>query len=159
MRAVKEKQTQVPYEVQTAGPKAIELYLGCVNRGESPRLAEMLALRAAPKCMTDSVMFGELQSIGKRFGKTAEQQAQLESLVSAARKKGYNPNPNDVYMGEIASEWGDPDAFISPTDGRAKIKQTLEKKGWASPEGWVTTEGREPEVDPHSVRIDLPDAE
>lgn len=153
------EQITIPYDVQARGSHAVTFFLECVNRGESPRLAEMLALRSAPRGMTDTLMYGDLKTIGQRYGGTAEGQDQLNSLVQAAREKGYNPGPNDIYMGEIASEWGDPDAFIGPTDGRAKIKNTLEKKGWSSPEGYVTTKGREPEVDPHSVRIDLPDAE
>lgn len=151
------EQISIPYDVQKRGSHAVTFFLECVNRGESTRLAEMLALRAAPKCMTDTLMYSDLEPISKRFSRSAEEADQLNSLVRAARSKGYSPGANDIYMPEIASDWGDPDAFISPTDGREKIRKTLEKKGWSSPEGYVTTKGREPEVDPHSVRIDLPD--
>ncbi len=46
---------QVPIEVRARGNRAVEIYEGCIKRGESVLLGEMLALQQAPRGMTDDV--------------------------------------------------------------------------------------------------------
>lgn len=50
-------------------------------------------------------------------------------LVQEARKQGYNPGANSVYIGQIADKPGDPDAWFSPSDGRKELEKRLRKKG------------------------------
>lgn len=142
---------QIPIEVQLRGDKAVEIYTGCIERGESVMLAEMLALQQAPRGMTDDVFFSGVGTLDQQF-KGDEGKAQLGLLVNEAKKRGHKPNYNDYYVSGLASFPGDPDAFVPRTGGRAHVKNVLEKKGWAS-EGAVNVKGREPESDPHKPKV------
>jgi hypothetical protein len=50
-------------------------------------------------------------------------------LVSEARKQGYNPGANDVYIGQLADRTGDKNAWFKPSDGRAELKKRLKAAG------------------------------
>ncbi len=50
-------------------------------------------------------------------------------LVSQARKRGYSPGANDVYIGQLADGTGDPDAFFKPGEGRSEVIKRAKKKG------------------------------
>lgn len=142
----------VPHEVQQRGDKAVEIYVGCIKRGESVMLAEMLALQQAPRGMTDDVFFEGIGTLDKQF-RGGDGPSQLNALVTESKKRGYKPNYNDYYCSGLASFPGDPDAFVPRTGGRAHVKRVLEKKGWASIDGAVTVKGREPESDPHKPKV------
>ena len=145
---------QVPAEIQARGPLAVEIYTGCIERGESVMLAEMLALRQAPRGMTEDIFFEGIGTLDNQF-KGAEGAAQLDRITSEAQKHGYRPGYNDYYCGQLASFPGDPDAFVPRTGGRSHVKKVLEKKGWSSVDGAVIVKGKEPDQDPHTVRVDL----
>jgi hypothetical protein len=53
---------------------------------------------------------------------------QLEYLVAQAKRKGYNPNPNDVYTPALAQYPGDPAAFVPPSGGLNHIKHICEER-------------------------------
>lgn len=138
----------VPVEVRARGVRAVQIYTGCIERGESALLAEMLAMQQAPRGMTEDVFFEGIGTLDKQFS-GAEGQSQLQHIVGEARKRGYNPNYNDYYCPSLASCPGDPAAFVPRTGGRSHVKKVLEQKGWSSVDGAVTVKGREPESDPH----------
>ena len=50
----------------------------------------------------------------------------LEVVIANARKRGYNPSPNDTYLPSIADDIGDPLAFVPAGNARNHIKKVLE---------------------------------
>jgi hypothetical protein len=76
-------------------------------------------------------------------------------LVKAARKSGYNPGENDVYMPTIAESFGDPRAFIK---SRAEAKRVAEERGTElTVNGRTVVKHREPELDPYETAPKLDD--
>lgn len=131
----------VPEVVKRHGPEAVDRYTHSVSNGESPRLAEMLALQKGPGIMTDSVFYAGVGTLDKQI----KCKNQLQKLVQAARRQGYNPSPNDFYCPTLARKFGDREAFIS--GGRGQAKEVLRKRGWEG-EGAVSVKGQEPITDP-----------
>ena len=139
---------QVPIEVRARGKLAVEIYEGCIKRGESVLLAEMLAMQQAPRGMTDDVFFEGIGTLEQQFG-GGDGAKQLEELVARSQAAGHTPGYNDYYVAGIADYPGDPKAFVPRTGGRAHVKKVLEDKGWSTLEGSaVSVKGREPESDP-----------
>ena len=104
---------------------AQEIYDAAIANGTSPRLAEMFACRKAPGANTDREFFVGQKQLCDQFTPIM-----LDKYVKQARKAGYNPSPNDVYLGQLARFPGDPEAFVSPSGGRSQIKKVLEQRGW-----------------------------
>ena len=141
---------QIPREVQARGDRAVEIYQGCIERGESALLAEMLALQQAPRGMTDDVFFSGIGTLSDQFA-GGDGPAQLEAMIANCQAHGHTPNYNDYYVGSIAEFPGDPKAFVPRSGGRAHVKQVLEEKGWSTIDGSaVTVKGRASDVDPHA---------
>lgn len=104
---------------------AQQIYDEAISNGCSPLLAEMLAHRKAPGANTDREFFRGQRQLCDQFTPI-----ELENLVATARSHGYNPSPNDVYLGQLARFPGDPEGFVSPSGGRHQIQKTLEQRGW-----------------------------
>ena len=102
-------------------------YRQMLRRGESPRLAEMLACQQAPKANTDVEFFQGHGTLAKQF---EGDELNLGKLVKAAKAKGYTPNPNDIYMRGLANDFGDPLAFVPATGGRGHVKKVCESRNW-----------------------------
>ena len=50
-------------------------------------------------------------------------------LVKEARKQGYNPGANDVYLGQMADSVGDPKAWFKPGEGRSELVKRAKASG------------------------------
>lgn len=123
-----------------------EIYDKVIAEGSSPRLAEMLALRAPPRALTDRELFAGVGSLAKQFDGAEDQ---LNKLVKLAKKRGFKPGVNDFYNPMLAAFPGDPEAFIPPTGGRNHMRRLAEKRQM-SLDGAVTVkkpEYREPTPD------------
>lgn len=101
-----------------------QIYQAAIANGESAMMADLLASRRAPASRTDREFFAGRPKLDEQF----KDERTLNEYVKRARKKGYNPNPNDVYLSQLARFPGDPEAFVS--GGRNQIKRVLEKRGW-----------------------------
>ena len=88
------------------------------------------------KAKTDREYFRGRGSLADQFGGNEKT---LLKRISAARKHGYNPSPNDVYEPSMARFPGDPQAFIGATGGRGQIKKYCERNN-------ITTEGGDSSV-------------
>lgn len=104
---------------------------------QKARFAEMLALRSPPKAMTDREFFEGRGTLDKQF--EGNQEA-LDRVIKPAMKRGYKPNPNDVYTPALAAYPGDPKAFVPATGGRGHIEKVIRDRGW-SIEGAVNVKG------------------
>jgi hypothetical protein len=100
-------------------------------------LTDMLRTRRVPRIETDSTFM----SGHKRLGDTRDEKS-LKSLVAQARKHGYNPTANDVYMSPIAAFPGDPKAFVSQAGGKHQVRKRCEELGLHC-EGAVNVKGAE----------------
>jgi len=76
--------------------------------------------------VTDRELFRNRGTLADQFEGVEDQ---LHYVVSQARRHGYNPGINDVYMPALADFPGDPAAFVSPTDGRGHIKKVVASRG------------------------------
>ena len=100
------------------------IYEKARRQGSTHAMAAMVASQKAPKALTDREFFSGTGTLGQQF-----EQRYVDDIVYAARQKGYNPSPNDVYMRTLAREPGDPEAFVPPTGGRNHIRRVCESRG------------------------------
>ena len=135
----------IPIDIAVAGDDAVIFYLYLVeDKNQSPKMAEMLSLRQAPRVMTDDVMMQGVRTISHMYEKDP---AMTDRLCKIAMKRGYKPKSSDFYNSAIANSHGDPMAFLNHGQGRGHIKKVLESRGMSG-EGLVSVKGREPESDP-----------
>jgi len=99
-----------------------------VKSGESPRLAEMLALRKPPKADTDDVHF---QGMGMAHLAKVAGHDYAKNTYGQAKAAGLSITDSHIYNGSIADKrkGGDPKAWIGPGDGRAKFRNVIKARG------------------------------
>lgn len=124
-----------------------QIYEMAMSNGCGHALADMLASRRAPQAQTDREFFLNQGKLGEQV----KDKVRLRHYIRQAKKHGYNPSPNDVYMTQLARFPGDPEAFVSPSGGRNQVKRTLEKRGWGS-EGLVNVKPAQ-----YTPAMDAPD--
>lgn len=129
----------------------LAFYMVLRRRGESHRIAEMLAMQRAPRANTDDTFFS---GMGTLLDSVDGNQKRLKKLVAAARRRGYEPSAGDAYFPNLADGEGDPDAFVSRSRGTSHIRKVCEKRGWEC-RGSVKVKAREPESDPYLNRKPL----
>lgn len=134
----------IPSDIEAAGDFVVFFYIDCVLRGESPRMAEMLALRQPPRLMTDDVYLAGRGTLEQQFPN--EQQRNL--VIKAAMANGYKPKHTDVYEPNLARFAGDPEAFVNHGQGRGHVQKVLEQRGLPDLTGTVKSKYRQPEEDP-----------
>lgn len=142
---------KLPPDIADASPEVQKHYRSMVRKGTAPLLAEMLALRAAPRCLTDAVAGEGFHTLGQQFEGGAAGKQALQHLVRCAKRHGYTPSASDHYDPFLARFTGDPEAFYKAEGMRGHIKKVCEKRGWSN-DSVVKVKGREPESDPHEVR-------
>ena len=86
---------------------------------DAARIALGTKIRVPAVHGTDAAYFRGKGTLDKQFGSDHD----LAIRVKQARKHGYNPSPNDSYEPGLAKFVGDPEAFISPSQGKNQIKR------------------------------------
>ena len=95
---------------QTIGKIVNGKYISCDdNPPPESRLKEALDNKRFPPIRTDSTFLANHGTLDKQF---EGDDRQLNKVVEEARKRGYNPNPNDTYIPTLARYTGDPLAFV-----------------------------------------------
>jgi hypothetical protein len=89
-------------------------------------IKDMCRARKTPGVRTDT---GFHAGRGTLLDQMEGDEQWTKHLVAEARKQGYNPGANDVYIGQLADKTGDRDAWFKPTDGRKELEKRLRKKG------------------------------
>lgn len=113
-------------------------------------LDDMLESRRAPGASTDRELFA---GSGATFSKLADDDPKYAARVAAkAQKLGYSPNPNDLYISQLAKCEGDPLAFVPATGGKSHIKKVCEKRGLGC-EGAVAVRSTEVSAPKPQVRL------
>ena len=134
---------------KTIGRIVGDKYISC---DDSPppeaRLEEVLKNKRFPPIRTDSTFLANHGTLDKQF---EGDDRQLEKVVEEAKRRGYNPSPNDTYIPSLARFAGDPLAFVPPGNPRNHIKKVCEETDRAC-EGAVTV-GRERKEPKETVRL------
>lgn len=103
------------------------------------RIDDMLCNRSAPGGLTDNTFTAGQGTLADQF---AGEEEMLNVVISNARKRGYEPNRNDIYLPTIGDGIGDPACFVPPGNARGHIKKYYERTGRAG-EGVVTVAAAE----------------
>ena len=123
-----------------------------INCDDSPppesRMREVLDSRKMPSIRTDAQFLANHGTLDKQF---EGDDRQLKAITDAAKKKGYNPNPNDTYIPSLARFTGDPLAFVPAGSPKSHIKKVCEATDRAC-EGDVTV-NRSSKPMPETVRL------
>lgn len=109
-------------DIAAASSSVQMFFVEMVNAGQSPRMAEMLALRQAPKADTDRELLAGQGTLLDQIGS----EKQTEYVVAEARRQGYNPGINDVYAPTHALSTGDPYAFVKSKGDLKRARQRVE---------------------------------
>ena len=134
---------------QTIGKIVNGKYISCDdNPPPESRLKEALDNKRFPPIRTDSTFLANHGTLDKQF---EGDDRQLNKVVEEARKRGYNPNPNDTYIPSLARFTGDPLAFVPAGNPRNHIKKVCEETDRAC-EGAVEVE-RKSKPMPETVRL------
>ena len=134
----------IPRDVARAGQSAVKHYRTCIRRGSSPRLAELFALRQAPGLNTDATFLAGRGTLQDQF---KGDEIVLDQITKTAKRHGYNPNANDVYISSLAQFPGDPKAFVPPTNAKGHVRKVCEDRGWSC-HGSVNVKGTAKNDDP-----------
>lgn len=114
------------------------------KRAGKRRMKEICEARCAPGFTNgDDALSNRYGTLRKQLGD------QTDMVIAAARAKGYNPSPNDIYMPTMCRPigaaggkggMGDPIAFIPQGSGARKtMKDRIEKHFGTETDGWVKT--------------------
>lgn len=128
----------LPIGMMDQPSQVIARYRRMVAAGESPRLAEMFAVRKAPKLETDTAHYAGMPALeetaGFEYAKKVKQQA---------RAAGISITDSSIYNGTIADERGgaDPNAWLLAGDGRDKFRKVIRDKGKACESLGVEADG------------------
>lgn len=128
-------------------PETLEFYLARRAEGMSHNFAALLATQRFPGTKTEALYFEGRHTLADQF---RGNEAQLETVVAAARARGYEPSPYDVYEPGLADDVGDPKAFIKPSGGTTQVRQVCEAAG-KSCSGLVKVRGRRSTADPDAI--------
>jgi len=130
----------VTYQVISDNMELQAFYEWLRDKGNTHKMAEMLAYQEAPRARTDREFFEGIGTLDKQF---EGDEKVRDHVIATAKHNGYKPNCNDVYLSQLARFPGDPEAFVSPSGGRGQIQDTCERRGWEC-HGTVNTQYREP---------------
>lgn len=94
-----------------------------IKRGRK-NIGEMIAERRFPGVSTENTFFSNRGTLDQQFKDDPEF---LQEIIAGAQADGYTPNPNDVYISQLARKPGDKRAFVSQADGVSKIRKVCEE--------------------------------
>ena len=110
----------LPPDIAAAPTPTQRFYKSLLRKGNTPRFAEMLALRKGPHLNTDTSFMAGRGTLADQLGKDTA------NVVKRAREQGYNPSANDVYFPTAARRAGDPAAFVKQHDARSALGRANE---------------------------------
>lgn len=138
---------ELPHDIACAPQWRQNLYARIVESGESPMLAEMLALQQAPSGVTDLTFMEGHGTLAQQF---EGDEAGLRIVMKRCARKGFKPNMHDVYVPAFGNSKNIEHAFISRDGARGQLKRAAEVNN-LTVTGLVNSKGHQPEVDPLEV--------
>ena len=126
------KTIEIPDEIMLAGGDVLDRYKRMIRNGESPRFAEMCALRSAPRLDTDTSYIAKMNR--ERGGMTLAEQFRgnepvLQHRIEQAKKEGFSPSASDFYEPLLARYPGDSRAWIGAAQGISEIRRRMAEAG------------------------------
>lgn len=113
-------------------------------------LPDMLASRKAPGASTDREFFADSDATVARLHASDPKYA--ARITAKAKRLGYQPNSNDVYVSQLARCEGDPLAFVPATGGKGHVKKVCEQRGFGC-DGAVAVKAAEVAPPKKQVRL------
>lgn len=89
------------------------------------RMSDMLKHGRPPGVKSDTAFHANRGSLLKQMD---GDEVYTNYLVKEARKQGYNPGSDDVYIGQVAECVGDKEAWFKQGEGEAQVKRVLKRK-------------------------------
>lgn len=117
-------------------------YLELREQGQAHRWAAMCACQKPPGSKTEREFFAGRHTLAQQF---AGNEGQLEAIVAAARRKGFEPSASMIYDSTLADDLGDPKAFISAGGGTTELRRKIEFAGCGTIDGAVRVKPRQPD--------------
>lgn len=102
--------------------------------------------RCFPRLNTDTTFLANRGTLDQQI----EDPIVLDRVIKGAKKQGYTPKPNDVYLSGLADYPGDRKAFISGNDAKGHIRKVCEEKGVGC-HGSVNIPMPERKIDPEAA--------
>lgn len=128
-------------------------YLSQRLKGVDHVWAAMSATKRTFKTKTDRELFEGVRSLGDQF---AHDPTGLQRILANAKKQGFTPSLNDMYVPGLAEFEGDKHAFVPATGGRGHIQKVCEMRNWSC-DGAVTRQATDPESSPIPEGLHLDD--
>ena len=120
------KTQDLPISMMGESPVIVARYRQLIAKGESPRMAEILATRQAPGLETDTSHYAGMRPLEETCGLDYATKTKAQ-----ARKAGITINDSSIYNPTIADQrgGGDPKAWLLAGDGRDKFRKVINAKG------------------------------
>lgn len=117
------------------------------TEAQKAEFARMLASHSPPRILTDDVKVGHMPTVSDMFDRDPHGTAHI---CETAVRRGYKPQPHDIYFPELAHGLGDPAAFEShAVGGHTKRVKQSRNETLLDEDGKVITKRHEPESDPY----------
>ena len=97
-----------------------------VDKGNR-NIKDICKSRTAPGISSDETQFHSGR--GTLLDQLDGDEPMAKYLVQEARKQGYNPGANDVYIGQLADRPGQREAWFKPGEGKSELKRRARKLG------------------------------
>lgn len=103
------------------------------------KLTEILETRQFPGVHDDTSFMANRGTLADQLGDT------VGLVTEEAKKNGYTPGYNDVYLPSLADFPGDPKAFIKQDNAKGQVRKVCEDNNWSC-HGSVSVESRNDEA-------------
>jgi hypothetical protein len=144
------KELDVPHEIMQLGDShmrcgeetVLGFYLRLITEGQSPKMAEALAVQQSPGIgITDTIYIADQNRHGTTIlDRMGGDEAAVERLSKGLARRGYKLKPHDHYIPTAARFANDPAAIVNHKQTLADLKRNVKDRGVAA-RGIVDADG------------------
>jgi len=144
------KELDIPQEImqlsdsymRNGDETVLEFYLRLITDGQSPRMAEALALQQCPGIgITDTIYIADQNRHGQTIlDRMGGDEAAVERLSKGLARRGYKLKPHDHYIPTAARFANDPAAIVNHKQTLGDLKRRVEESG-ATTHGVISSKG------------------
>lgn len=117
------------------------------RRRYAENIEEIVVSRTAPGVQTDATFF---RGVGSLVSQCGGDEAEAQRILKGAKRQGFTPGINDMYIPTLAQSTGDPRAFVPMSEGRGGVLKRAAEIGVP-----VTVDGAAPK----EVKVEARQAE
>lgn len=136
---------------RTYEPPLSESEMAMLQKKFKKNVSDICESRKFPGLRTDTEFLANRGSLIRQLG---GDENWAKHVAREAKKYGYNVGSSDVYISQLAEFPGDPRAFLSAGDGRAKIEKVCRERGLDC-RGSVNVTSEKREIKPIRLAEDL----